>query len=167
MLSKAPEKSEILFHRHYVFETWASARLHTSDMSRRSSYNEYPHVLVCINFDLGTTSEGAQNPLQAMQHVGYREGSLDMPFQTHHHQQQQVRRQASPAAKEGCSPDAIAKSPTVSATHTQPPEGNPMTNRGHAVQVGVVSKPFNLPQQDTSPPGQVNVRTIFCYSVTR
>ena len=93
-----------------------------------------------------------------MQHVGYPEGTAERPFP--HYQQQQVPRQVSPAAKPGRSPDAIIKTPAVSSA--QQPAGHPVTSMGHTVQVGVVSKPFNLPQQDTSPPGQVNVRTIFC-----
>ena len=94
-----------------------------------------------------------------MQHVGYPEGTAERPFQ--HHQPQQVPRQVSPAAKPGLSPDAIVKPPAVSMA--QQPAVHPVTSRGHTVQVGVVSKPFNLPQQETSPPGQVNVRTIFSY----
>ena len=93
-----------------------------------------------------------------MQHVSYPEGTAERPFP--HHQQQQAPRQVSPTAKPGRSPDAIMKTPVVSSG--QQPAGQPVTSRGHTVQVGVVSKPFNLPQQDTSPPGQVNVRTIFC-----
>ena len=103
-------------------------------------------------------SQAAQNPLHAMKHVGYPEGAAERTVQPHH-PLQQVPRQVAPSIKAGRSPDAIIKAPV---SVPQQSTGLPVTSRGHTVQVGVVSKPFNLPQQDTSPPGQVNVRTISC-----
>ena len=105
---------------------------------------------------IAVVSQGAQNPLHAMKHVGYPEGIAERPVQPLH-PLQQVQRQVAPSSKAGRSPDAVIKAPV---SVPQQSTGLPVTSRGHTVQVGVVSKPFNLPQQDTSPPGQVNVRTI-------
>ena len=107
-------------------------------------------------------SQAAQNPLHAMKHVGYPEGAAERTVQLHH-PLQQVPRQAAPSSKAGRSPDAIIKAPV---SVPQQSTGLPVTSRGHTVQVGVVSKPFNLPQQEHQSSGPGKCKNDFLYFIS-
>ncbi len=106
-----------------------------------------------------------QNPLQAMQRVGYPEPGRDRAFPGQlpsGSTQKQVGappRQMSPGAV--AKPPAVNRSPDGIVKPGVPVSSAPPTGHPHArVQVGVVSKPFNLPQQESNPPGQVDMRTV-------